>query len=129
MIEGFPTRQHYLKFQVSIPINKTRQSVRAYNRVLQTASEHLKALAGGAAFNVEIRAVYQDRGPGKVGIVWRDILMVCGFDGPLNESTKTMAIDRKTFEFNKLVGGAAKSSPILDIGGSSGEPKKLILPS
>lgn len=128
MIENFPKRTHYLRFQASVPINKTKQSVRAYNLVLTRASEHLKALAGGAAFNVEIRAVYQDRGPGKMGIVWRDILMVCGFDGPLNDHTKKLAIERKTFEFAKLTGGK-KPSPILDIGGSQGEPKKLILPS
>jgi hypothetical protein len=117
-----PKRQHFLKFQASIPVSATKQSQRAYQKVLDAAVSHLKALAGGAAFNVEVKAVYQDRGPGQTGIVWRDLLVVVGFDGPLTNEGKKLAIERKQFEFTKATGTA---SP-LDFGGTA-KPGKVIL--
>ncbi len=120
MIEGFPKRQHYLKFQGSVPISHSKRSKEAYEKVLNTAVAHLKAVAGSAAFNVEVRAVFQDRGPGQTGITWRDILVVVGFDGPLTDEGKKLQIERNAHEFQKLTGGM-KASPI-DLGGLGQAP-------
>lgn len=95
-----PQRQHYLKFQCSIPSGGKNQEARR-QKVIDAAAAHLKALAGGAATNVEVRAVYAERGERNNMLAKWDILVVLGFDGPLNETTKKMKIERNVFELDK----------------------------
>lgn len=113
MTTEMPKRTHYLKFQCSIPINKTKQSVAAVQKVIDAAATHLKAVAGGAAYNVEVRAFYQDRGPTQLGIVWRDLLVVVGYDGPLTETAAQLMRERVGFEMTKGSDDAAPQKKVL----------------
>jgi len=122
-----PPRQHYLKFQASVPVNKTKQSAQAIQKVIDSAATHLKAVAGGGARNVVVRCFYQDRGPGQTGIVWRDLLVVCGFDGTLTSAANELMTARITFEFDKAAKAQAKGETrIIDITAGSPSGKKVI---
>lgn len=105
-----PKRQHYIKTQFSVPAGSKKMAERR-DKAIQYAVEHMKLLAGFAAHNVEIRAVFQERGEAKDIMQWNDILVVMGFDGPLNETTKKLAIERKTFETDKLFDGLKGRKP------------------
>lgn len=99
-----PPRQHFLKFQCSVPRDTGRLAARMAKRrdeVIQNAAEHLKNLAGYAAKNVEVRAVYAERGDDTSLAQWWDVLVVIGYDGPHNDHTRKLAIERKTFEMDK----------------------------
>lgn len=106
-----PLRDHYLKWQCSIPAGATRHSVRKRQQVINSAVEHLRALAGPAASMVEVRAVYQERG--QLGqIAWWDILVVLGFNGPLQREAREKKVERGFFETSKMnsaSGGASQS--------------------
>ncbi|MDX2014191.1 MAG: hypothetical protein SFW67_28590 [Myxococcaceae bacterium] len=99
--ENFPKRQHYLKFQCSIPISATKKWVEAQNRVIEAAVLHLKNLAGGAAKNVQFVVLYQDRDRNQYGFQFRDLLVTCCFDGPLTGAANELAVARIEFEMAK----------------------------
>lgn len=101
MIKDMPKRQHYLKFQCSIP-RGGRNMAAARQKVIDAAATHLRAVAGITATNVEVRAVYQERGGPEDVAQWWDVLVVCGFDGPLTDHAKNLKIERNSFEFEKL---------------------------
>lgn len=102
-----PKRQHYLKFQATIPGGGRNQAQRR-QKVIDTATQHLRAVAGALATNVEIRAVWQERGD-KTDIMEKwDIMVVIGFDGHLTEEAKKLSIERKVFELDKQFDSPSK---------------------
>lgn len=109
-----PSRQHYLKFQCSIPSGGKNQAARR-QEVIDAAAAHLRAVAGAAARNVEIRAVYQERGEKHDIMAKWDVLVVCGFDGPLTDEGKKLQIERNVHELDKAfdAGQPAKGKVLL----------------
>lgn len=108
-----PKRQHYLKFQCSIPAEGRGAAARR-EKVVAAAQVHLYALAGPGARNLEIRAVYQDRGTEIVK--WWDILVVAGFDGTLTPEAREKQIERVQFEFEKTDREFDSAAPVSLLG-------------
>lgn len=97
-----PKRQHYLQTQASVPYGATKNPVPAFEKVLRAMAEHLKAVAGPLASNVDIKAVYNERTNGMGRIVWRDVLMVIAFDAiSLSREAKQMQAERAAFELKQ----------------------------